>query len=63
MFLPVELQRGTKAVQFDVCREAIDQNFNCGCDRYAILRLDSLLECTVLLKYLNYQCACSARSF
>ena len=31
MFLPVELERGTKALQFDVCCEAIVQNFNCGC--------------------------------
>ena len=29
-------------LQFDVCYEAIDQNFDCGCDRCAILRLDSL---------------------
>ena len=27
--------------QFDVCCKAIDQNFDCGCDRCAILRLDS----------------------
>ena len=36
------LERGTKVLQFDVCCEAIDQNFNCGCDRYAILHLYSL---------------------
>ena len=30
MFLPVELERGTKTVQFDVCCGAIDQNFDCG---------------------------------
>ena len=29
-------------LQFDVCCKAIDQNFDCGCDRCAILRLDSL---------------------
>ena len=29
--------------QFDVCCKAIDQNFDCGCDRCAILRLDSLV--------------------
>ena len=30
-------------LQFDVCCKAIDQNFNCGCDRCAILCLDSLM--------------------
>ena len=30
-------------LQFDVCCKDIDQNFDCGCDRCAILRLDSLL--------------------
>ena len=29
-FLPAELERGTKALQFDVCREAIDQSFDCA---------------------------------
>ena len=29
-------------LQFDVCCKGIDQNFDCGCDRYAISRLDSL---------------------
>ena len=29
-------------LQFDVCCKAIDQNFDCGCDRCATLRLDSL---------------------
>ena len=43
MVLPAELERGTKALKFDVCCKAIDQNFDRGCDRYAILRLDSLL--------------------
>ena len=43
MFLPAEFGRETKAFQFDVCCQAIDQNFRCGCDRYAILRLDSLV--------------------
>lgn len=28
IFLSVELERGTKVLQFDVCCEAIDQNFN-----------------------------------
>ena len=42
MFLPAELERGTKALQFDVCCKTIDQNFGCGCDRYATLLLDSL---------------------
>ena len=31
-------------LQFDVCCKNIDQNFDCGCDCCAILRLDSLLE-------------------
>ena len=39
--LPAE--QGTKALQFDVCCKAIGQNFDCGCDRYAILRLDTLI--------------------
>ena len=43
MFLPAELERGAEVLQFDVCCKAIDQNFDCGCDRCAILRLDSLL--------------------
>ena len=30
MFLPTELEIGTKALQFDVCCEANDRNFNCG---------------------------------
>ena len=41
-FLPTELERGTKALRFDVCCKAISQNFDCGCDRYEILRLDTL---------------------
>ena len=28
-------------LQFDVYCKATNQNFDCGCDRYAILRLDS----------------------
>ena len=43
MFLPAEFERETKALQFDVCCQAIDQNFRCGCDHDAILRLDSLI--------------------
>ena len=31
-FLPAELERETKTLQFDVCCEAIDQNFHCGCE-------------------------------
>ena len=31
-------------LQFDVCCKAIDQNFDSGCDRYAILHLDSLMK-------------------
>ena len=42
--LPAELERGTEVLQFDVCCKAIDQNFDCGCDRCAILRLDSLMK-------------------
>ena len=30
-FLPVDLERGTKTLQIDVCCEAIDQIFDCGC--------------------------------
>ena len=30
-FLPVELERGTETLQFDVCCEAIHQNFDCCC--------------------------------
>ena len=29
-------------LQFDMCCKGIDQNFDCGCDCYAILCLDSL---------------------
>ena len=43
-FLPSELERGTEVLQFDVYCKATDQNFDCGCDRCAILRLDSLLR-------------------
>ena len=39
-FLPAELERWTKALE--VCFKATDQNFDCGCNRYAILRLDLL---------------------
>ena len=42
---PAELEGGTKALQLDVCCKATDQNFDCGCDRYTILRLDSLIPC------------------
>ena len=31
-FLPVELEKGTEVLQFDVCCKATDQNFDCGCD-------------------------------
>ena len=37
-----ELERGSKALQFDVCCKAIDQNCDCGCDRHSILCLNSL---------------------
>ena len=42
-FLPAELERGTEVLQFDVCCKAVDQNLDCGCDRCAILHLDSLI--------------------
>ena len=50
LFLPAELERGTKALQFDVCCQAIDQNFHCGGDRYAILRLDCNSARRVLIR-------------
>ena len=31
MFLPAELEGGTKVLQFDVCCEANEQNFDYGC--------------------------------
>ena len=40
-------------LQFDVCCKAIDQNFDCGCDRCAILRLDSLTA--VLWLYIEFE--------
>ena len=40
MFLPAELERGTKARQFHECCKSIDQYFDCGCDCYTILHLD-----------------------
>jgi len=43
MSLLAELERGMKTLQFDMCCKATDQNHNCGCHLYAILRLDSLL--------------------
>ena len=36
-FLPAEVKKVTKALHFDVCSKAIDQNFDCGCDCYTIL--------------------------
>ena len=36
MFLPAELERGTEVLQFHVCCKAIDQNFDCGCERCTI---------------------------
>ena len=39
VLLPAELERVTKQLHFDVCCKVIDQIFDCGCDRYAILRL------------------------
>ena len=35
-------------LQFDVCCKDIDQNFDCGCDRCAILRLDSLITISLI---------------
>ena len=50
-FLPAELERGTKVLQFDVCCKAIDQNFDCGCVHCAIWRLDSLLYFVVSVQH------------
>ena len=44
-FLPAQLEREAKVLQFDVYCKAIDQKFDCGCDRYVVLRLDSLSLC------------------
>ena len=53
MFLPAELERGTKALQFDMCCKATDQNFDCGCDHYAIVHLDTLpMDCNRMRRYL-----------
>ena len=41
-FLPAELEGRIEVLQFDVCCKATDQNFACGCYRYAFLRLVSL---------------------
>ena len=43
-FIPAELERGIKLLQFDVCCKVIDQNFDFGCDHCASLCLDSLLQ-------------------
>ena len=48
-FLPAELERRTKTLQFDVCCKAIDQNFECGRDGCSILRFDSLVLEQVIL--------------
>ena len=45
MFLPAELERGTKALHFDVCCKAIDRNFNCGSDHYIIYIIWTQLHC------------------
>ena len=37
LFLPAELERGTKVLKFDVCCKTIDQNSDCGCNHYTIL--------------------------
>ena len=42
--LTSKLERGTKTLQFDVCCEAIHQNFECGCvlkKGYANLQLSA----------------------
>ena len=40
-FLPAELERGAEVLQFDVWLP--DQNFDCGCDRCAILNRHVIL--------------------
>ena len=40
-------------LQFDVCCKDIDQNFDCGCDHCAILRLDSLIIFLAMRKLRN----------
>ena len=35
-FLPAELERGTKVLQFGVCCKAIDQTFGCGYDQFCV---------------------------
>ena len=53
MLLPMELERGIKVLQVDVCCGAIDQKFDCGCDCYAILHLHLLLVVTLLKSVLK----------
>ena len=51
--LTSKLERGAKALQFDVCCKAIDQNFDCGCTvmqyhlelYYELYLFGSVLEC------------------
>ena len=44
MFLPEEVERGTEVLQFDVCCEAIDQNFDSGCILKKILPKFALIS-------------------
>ena len=53
-FLPAELERVAEVLQFDVCCKAIDQSFDCGCNRCKILRLDSLEEALYMINWLSY---------
>ena len=61
-FLPAKLERGTKALHFDVRCKAIDQNFDCGCDSYGILRLDTLLMLLNMLENITTD-ICSGHTF
>ena len=51
MFLPAELERGTKVLQFDVCCEANEQNFDYGCKSKKMLRKFALVSKS---KQINY---------
>ena len=56
MFLQVDLERGTKMLQFDVCCEAIHEDFDCGCvlkKGYAYLQLSANPN-KKKLQYRNY---------
>ena len=52
--LTSRLERGTKALQFDVCCEAIDQNFDCGCVLNKRLRKFALISESTIQEIWNY---------